>query len=189
VTDNYCQKEQIVAYLDGELAGESLAVFEQHLKGCESCRADLRSHQLLLCELDAALAQDRKGLPSAEFARIVATKAENDMGGVRRKTEHLRALRYAMLLGIVAFALLGASAGEVVIDVVRMILRSLFALVGFISTTAYDAGASALVISRVLSRKFLIESGSTVLLTGLLAVAVMLLSLLIFKYYRTRTNE
>ena len=69
VTDNNCQKEQIVAYLDGELAGGELEVFEQHLSGCETCRADLRSHQLLLCELDAALAQDNKVLPSAEFAR------------------------------------------------------------------------------------------------------------------------
>ena len=184
-----CPSEQITAYLDAELDGSELKAFEQHVEGCQACRNELNAHRLLLCELDAAMSQDREVAAPADFARIVAAHAETDMRGVRSRTEHRRALRFIVILALAAFSLLGASTSDSLISAARVISRNVFALASFTWTAIYDTGASVVVISRVLSRKAFIETGSLSLLVVFLALAVLLLSGLIASYHRGRAIE
>lgn len=189
LSQGVCKREDIVAYLDGELDGLALTGFEQHVEGCELCRSELRSQRQFFCELDAAIAHDEEVLAPVDFARIIAAHAETDMRGVRSRTEHRRALRLIAVLVLAAFALLGASATSVIIGGGRLIAQDVRGLAGFFGSAIYDAGASAVVISRVLSRKFFIESGSLGVLVIFLVLAVLLLSCLIASYHRARTSE
>jgi predicted anti-sigma-YlaC factor YlaD len=188
-SENICQREHIVAYLDGELDGSTLTDFEHHVEECEACRTELRRERQFFCELDAAIADEQNVSTPVDFARIVAAYAVTDMRGVRSRTEHKRALRLIAVLALAAFALLGASASTVIIGGGQVIVRGLIGLGGFLGEAIYDAGASAVVISRVLSRKFFIESGSLGLLVVFLVLAVLLLSRLIASYHRARTIE
>ncbi|HZE68615.1 MAG TPA: zf-HC2 domain-containing protein [Pyrinomonadaceae bacterium] len=184
-----CQQEQIVAYIDGELDASSLDVFEQHLEACESCRAELTDHRLLLCELDAVMGQPPDVSAPANFAQIIAAHAETDMQGVRSRAEHKRALRLILIVGLAAFSLLGTSAADLVTGSGRVLATDIFGLAGFLWSVIYDTGVSAAVISKVLSRKLFIESGSLGWSVVFLGLAVLLLSRLIVSYHRTRAIE
>jgi predicted anti-sigma-YlaC factor YlaD len=189
LVESVCQREQIVAYVDGELDASAQVTFEQHVDHCDSCRAELRAHRMFLCELDAAMAEVPEVSAPSDFARIVAAHAETDMRGVRSSAEHRRALRYILILAIAAFSLLGASATDLFIGGGRVIAANIFGLVSFLWKTIYDATLSAAVISKVLSRRFVIESGSLGLSVVFLGLAVLLLSRLIANYNRARAME
>jgi hypothetical protein len=184
-----CQKEQIVAYIDGELDGSALEEFEQHLAGCDECRHDLRTQQMFLCELDAAMASSPVVPAPANFARIVAAHASTDMRGLRSRTENKRALRFVILLVLAAFSLLGASASEVLLSGARVLISNAFGLVGFVWRTAFETAAGAVVIFRVVSRKLFVESGSLGLTLVCLCLALLVLSRLLANYHRTETIE
>ncbi|HEY6118888.1 MAG TPA: zf-HC2 domain-containing protein [Pyrinomonadaceae bacterium] len=184
-----CQQELIIAYIEGELDSSSQIAFEQHLESCDSCRGELTDQRLLLCELNAALSQSPTFQTPTNFAQIVTARAETDMRGVRTFAEHKRALRLILILGIAAFSLLGLSAGEVIFGRVRLLTLEVYGLTVFLSGAIYDAGASLIVISKVLSRKLLIESGSSGLSILFLVLAVFLLARLITTYHRTHAVE
>jgi hypothetical protein len=184
-----CQREQIVAYIDGELDSSVAQAFEQHLEDCDDCRSELTSQRLFLCELDAVMTNS-PAIPAPEnFARIVAAHAETDMRGVRSRTENKRALRFIAVLTLAAFSLLGASASDVVITGARVLTVNIFGLAGFVWRTTYETAASGAVIFRVVSRKLFIESGSLGLLVVCLCLALLVLSRLIASYHRTRTID
>jgi hypothetical protein len=185
-----CHSEQIAAYLDGELDLRLCALFEEHVKECPRCAAELTEQQRLLCAFDSALGQAGEMPLPENFARIVAAHAESDMSGVRGRAEHKRALRFCALLAGASFALLGAAARDLVFSVGRVIVKRVSGVVDLVWTTAYDAVAGLTVISRVVSKRFIPESYLAGLVAFLLlALAVVLLSRLIASYHRTRLIE
>jgi predicted anti-sigma-YlaC factor YlaD len=190
-TDNLvCHSEQIAAYLDGELDGDSSFRLEEHIKECSRCTAELTEQRRLLCAFDSALGQSGELPLPRNFARIVAAHAESDMRGVREHAEHKRALRYCALLAVASFALLGAASSNLVFGVGRALVHRVSGVFDLVWTTAYDAVAGMAVISRVVSKGFIPQShlvGFVAFL--LLALAVVLLSRLIANYHRTRLSE
>src|SRR5437016_1391948 len=83
IPDNGCEREDIAAYLDGELAGEELTSFETHLKSCVTCATDLRTQRQLLCTLDVAFSESRGFELPRDFTRVVAAHAESNLSGMR----------------------------------------------------------------------------------------------------------
>lgn len=182
--------EEIAAYLDGELAtAEARTEFEQHVKECSSCAAQLREQKQLLCTLDFALGDGARSLPMppANFARVVTAHAQSDMRGMRARTEHKRALLLCAALAVVAFALLigGAAGSESVMVSVRAVMKTLVTIMGFFWHTIYNAGTGLVVISRV-SAHLLFESRPLGLVGSLLLIiALGLLPRLIISYHRS----
>jgi len=187
--ESVCQQEQIIAYIDGDLDDGSQAAFEKHLEDCDSCRSEVAAQRLLLCELDAAMAAVPQISAPRNFAHIIAAHAETDMRGVRSRAEHKRALRLVLIIALAAFSLLGVSANRLFIANSSTLARAVFAFAGFIWSAIYDAAASLAVISKVLSRRLVIESGSLRISVVLLGLAVLLLSRLITSYHRTQAIE
>ena len=187
--ERLCETDLIASYVDGELEDKIRAHLEQHLERCGQCRVELRAHQLFMCELDSALTQPMDLAVPADFSRVVAARASSDMSGVRSASEHRKALAFSVILAVVAFVLLGVTASEAAFNVARRLSATLWAVIGFFWTTFYDAVASLTVISRVLSRKFIVESGSAGLLVFLLGLAIFVLTRLIFNYHRTGATE
>lgn len=186
--EKFCESTLIAAYVDGELEEDLELRFEEHLQGCEPCRLELRLHRLFICELDATLAGDEMPVPR-DFSRIIATRAASDMRGVRTRAEHRKALGISMILALIGFALLGATARETVFLVAQKFVATVAGLVSFAATAVYDTVAGLAVIFRVLSRKIIVESGSLGPVVVLLAVAILLLSRLLSKYHRTSATE
>jgi anti-sigma factor RsiW len=189
VQENVCERDLIAAYVDGELNEAATKVLEQHLEGCIDCRAELRAHRLLVCELDAALAAKVEIPVPADFSRVIAARASSDMRGVRSTSEHRKAIAICVVLAFTGFALLGATAREDVLALAGRFVNSVVGIAGFVSNVVYDAVAGLVVISRVLGHKIVVESGSMGVLLVVLAVAVFVLSRLISNYHRTGATE
>jgi predicted anti-sigma-YlaC factor YlaD len=184
----FCQREQITAYVDGELDSGARSDLEQHIENCMSCSTELRVQRMFLCELDSALTGDPNHSLPEDFAAKVAAYAESDMSGVRDRTEHKRALQFSLGLALAAFVLLGAATGEFITTTISSLISRITGLTGFFAGTFYETAASATVISRVIGESLILDAlpGMVFLL---LILAILLLSLLIASYHRTRAIE
>jgi anti-sigma factor RsiW len=187
---NICESDYIAAYIDGELEPDHHTALEEHIKQCARCASELHAQRLFMCELDSALASPFDLAVPQNFAQVVAVRAESDMRGVRNRAEHTRALRFCIILGLAAFALLGVASSKAVILNVRSVAGKVLGVMGLFARTTFDAAAGFTVVSRVVSRGLIPDSrlaGLAGLFLVILAIAV--LSLLISRYHRTRVTE
>ncbi|MEP6718346.1 MAG: zf-HC2 domain-containing protein [bacterium] len=188
--NNICQSDQIGAFVDDELKPVDRLIFEEHVRGCEGCAAELRAHRSFMCELDTALANRFDLEVPPNFAKVVAVHAENDMRGVRDRAEHRRALRYCIILGLVAFALLGVASSRAVLVRGQSLFKAIFGIISLFGRTIYDAMAGFSVLARVFRRGLMGNAGLSDLVVVLLfAFAIGLLTLLISRYHRTRVLD
>ena len=153
VQEKICERNLFAAYVDGELDTDLTLLFEDHLEGCVECRAELRAHRLLVCELDAAMSESAEIPVPAGFSRMVAARAASDMRGVRTRSEHRKALTICAVLAFVGFVLLGASARKSLFAFAESFVATVFGLVGFVASTAYDTAAGFAVVFRVVSKR------------------------------------
>jgi anti-sigma factor RsiW len=185
-----CQLEDVAAYLDGELDGAALDTFEEHLKACADCTAQLRTQRQLLCTLDFAFSEPRPFELPHDFTRVVAAHAENDLSGMREWPERRRALQLCAVLALGSFALLGAASRTLVLDPVRSFLRVTGSLAGLLWQAVYDAGMGLAVVVRVVGRALLLGPHGLWLLPALaFIISLSLLPLLIAKYHRAQIAE
>lgn len=185
-TSNHnCQTERIAAYLDDQLGASANTQFEAHVETCRPCRAELNEQRQFICELDSALAAAANLPIPKDFARIVSTRAESDMRGVRAGGEGRRALLFCVALGLASFALLGATAGKSVFLSGRLLANKVLGILSLLWTTLHDAVTGLTIISRVVSRLFLPESPvASLTALVLLGLAVASLSHLVLSYHR-----
>ena len=185
-----CRGEEIAAYVDGELDAQARALFEEHLAECATCAEELKVQQSILRELDSALDEDVLGEMPANFARVVAARAQSDLSGVRERRERRRALRLCAALAAVAVALLGTAAvSESVLAPLRAICRCGVAIFTLLGHALYDLGAGLAVISRGVGFHLLFESrGLGLLLVLLFVTALLMLRRLIAGYHRGRAR-
>ena len=185
-----CETERIAAFIDGDLDPSEHAALEEHINNCSSCTSELHAQRLFMCELDSALAGRGELAVPANFARVVAVHAASDMRGVRDRKEHRRALKFCIILGLAAFALLGATTSKAVILNAQTLANKTVGIFGFFGKAIYNAASGFTVISRVLSGGLIADSrlaGLTALIVIVLAIG--LLTLLISRYHRTRLSE
>ncbi len=185
-----CQSEEVAAYLDGELNAQATALFEQHIKECADCAADLREQRRLLCTLDMALGSRENGdlqLPK-NFSQIVTAHAQSDLSSLRSESvERRRALRLCLALLAASFALLGgAKISESILKPLSLLIKHARTVLGFMGHSLYDAGAGVAVIARAVGGHTIFESQVLAAFAfTLLALAAILLPRLISNYHRT----
>ena len=185
-----CETENIAAYIEGDLDPALHSALEEHLKECAHCASELQAQRLFMCELESVLASPFDLAVPANFARVVAVNAKSDMRGMRAAAEHARALRFCIILGLAAFALLGFASSKAVLLGVGSVVSMVFGVLGFVAEVVFNAAAGLTVISRVVSCGLITDSrlaGLAGLLLVVLAIAV--LSRLIARYHRTRLAE
>ena len=183
-----CDEKLIAAYIDGELEAAKRLVVDLHLDDCAHCREELRMHRMFVCELDSVLAQSEVTVP-IDFSHHVAVRATSDLRGIRSASENKKALAFCVLLALAAIALLSDASRVTAIRSARGFLKTVIGTVAVLLGAIYDMVASVTVISRVLSRKVIVESNSLGLLLVLFALAILLLSRMIVRYHRTGATE
>ena len=187
--EKICERNLIGAYVDGELDADLTRLFEDHLERCADCRFELRAHRLFVCELDAAMNDSGEVPVPRDFSKIIATRATTDMRGVRTRSEHRKALTICIILALGGFALVGATALSTVFRIAEKFVTTVVGLVSFVASAIYDTAAGLVVISRVVSRKMIIETGSLWPMLVVLAFGVLILSRLISNYHRSGATE
>ena len=183
-----CDEKVIAAYIDGELESAHRILVEQHLDRCADCRGELQAHQLFVCELDSVLTHADVSVP-ADFSRVVAARATSDMRGIRSASENKKALLFCLVLAVTALGLLSDASRAAAFKTARELTRTLGSTISVLWTAFYDMVASVTVISRVVSRKLIVESNSLGLLLVLFALAILLLSRMIVSYHRTGATQ
>ena|SRR5437588_8056347 len=190
ILDNTCQHEEVAAYLDGELTGVALDEFEQHVRSCAGCAAELRIQRQLLCTLDVAFNDARSFHLPNNFARVVTAHAENDLTGMRNRRERQRALQLCAVLALVSFGLLGAATRAIVFDPLRSFFRVTRVLVDLVWQATSEAASSAAVLIRVIGRAILLaQTGSRFFFVLAFLLSICFLSLLIANYHRAQIIE
>lgn len=166
--------EEIGAYLDGELSVDAQSIFESHLHDCAFCSAELRNQQGWLRTLDMALT----GGPSLElpdnFTRLVAVRAESDLGGVRNLRGGGRALRLSAVLGLLGFFLLTFGRSELAPAGIKNFAMAILGLLDILSRTLLDLVFGLMVVLRAAGR-WLVQTPSTLgVLSGLIFVITVI---------------
>lgn len=190
-TNNYtCETENIVAYIEGDLDPALRLALEEHLSDCRHCVAELQTQRVFMCELDSVLASPFDLAVPENFAEVVAVHAQSDMRGMRDRAEHARALRFCIVLGLAAFALLGVASSKAVLLSLRTIASKIFGVFSFLGEAVFNAAAGFAVVLRVVSRGLITDSLYAGLAGSLLVVLfIAVLSRLIARYHRTRLIE
>jgi anti-sigma factor RsiW len=185
-----CPREEIAAYLDGELDGEAMIVFEDHVAQCDDCARELRSQRQLLCTLEAAFGKSgRFDLPE-NFTRVVAAHAESDMQGLRHKLEYRRAMKLCAVLLLAAFALLGAASKTLIFQPIRAFLRVGNSALEMLLRSLADAVEGVAIIARMIARTTITSPrGFGILIALVFLIAISLLPRLIANYHRTEFIE
>ena len=124
-----------------------------------------------------------------DFSRRVAARATSDMRGIRSPSENKKALAFCVVLALAALGLLNETSRVAAFRATQEIIRTVFATVGVLWNAFYDMVASVTVISRVVSRKLIVESNWLGVLLVLFALAILLLSRMIVRYHRTSATE
>ena len=187
---NICPREEIAAYLDGELSGVALEHFEAHLTECSECAGELRSQRQLLCTLDAAFSNSSRITLPENFTRIVATHAEHNLRGLREKSERRRALQLCALLAVTAFALLGAASGALVFQPARNSFRIVARLLEVLSQAVLEAAEGFAIVGRMIGRATVASPyGFGALIAIVFIGSICLLPRLIASYHRTQIIE
>jgi anti-sigma factor RsiW len=185
-----CPREEIAAYLDGELDSDALTSFEEHVAQCSDCATELRSQRQLLCTLEAAFGTARHIHLPDNFTRVVAAHAENDMRGLRHKTERRRALQLCAALLVAAFMLLGAASNNLVFQPARAFLRITASALDVFLRTVADAAEGVAIIARMIARTSIASPhGFGILIALVFLIAISLLPRLIANYHRTEFIE
>ncbi len=185
--EHICEPENIAAYIEGDLEPSARTALEEHIKQCDRCVLELQEQRLFMCELDSAFRSPFDLAVPTNFARVVAVHAESDMRGVRNTAEHKRALQFCIILGLVAFSLLGAAASKAEVAGAASALSKAAGVLGLMARSIYESAAGLASIARILSQGLIADSLVTGVAAFIMVVAAIgLLSLLIIRYHRTR---
>lgn len=187
---NICPREEIAAYLDGELSGTALEHFEAHVAECSACAGEMRSQRQLLCTLDAAFGgSSRIELPE-NFTRVVATHAEHNLRGLRDKSERRRAVQLCAMLALTGFALLGAASGALVLQPARNSFRIVARVSEVLSQAILEAAEGFAIVGRMIGRAAVASPyGLGAAIAFVFIGSIFLLPRLIASYHRTQIIE
>jgi predicted anti-sigma-YlaC factor YlaD len=179
-----CPREEIAAYLDGELSPRRELELEAHFAVCASCVSELNAQKKLLCVLDSALLTEREVLLPENFTKVIVTKAESNVSGLRRPQERRNALFICAALFIPLLIWFGAET-ESVLTAFGQFGEQILAVGGLIFHLVYDITVGIAVILRSLSNQFVFNSiASIVFLLILFIFSLVAVSRLVIRFNR-----
>jgi anti-sigma factor RsiW len=172
-----CDRENILLYVEGELAPDDAARLRAHVAGCASCRAALEQEQQLASALGGL---DDLDFP-ADFAATTVTRARCDLThAVTNTGERGRAVFIALALAGATLVLLWPTG---VLDPIRRMLGPAPCIVRWVVYSFKQAGLDALKVGRAVSLQVFERHGITLVALVALVALVGLLGFLLRRYH------
>ncbi len=179
-----CPREEIAAYLDGEVSPRRELELEMHFAVCSVCNEELNAQKKLLCALDSALFTEKEVELPENFTKIVVTKAESNVSGLRRPQERRNAFFICAFLFLPLLIWFGAET-ESVLATFTQFGEQLLVVGRLVSHLVYDIAVGAVVILRSLSNQIVFNSiASAVSLVILFIISLIAISRLVSKFDR-----
>lgn len=181
-TEKICPRQDIAAYIDGELTPREELALEAHFANCPDCLSELNLQKQMLCALDFGLEPQAEIELPKNFAKVVATRAESGVCGLRSKEERFRALFLSALLFLIVLVGLGAETGNLLSTSGKFLEKGI-AVASFFGHLVFDLAFGITIILRSLSSQFVFSSlMSFVAVAFFFALSVLTLSHLISRY-------
>lgn len=181
---NSCPREEIAAYVDGEISPREELELEMHFAGCRICADELNSQKKLLCALDSFCQNEREIELPENFTKVIVTTAESSVSGLRRPQERRKALFICSALFLLVLIGLGSET-DALLGTFWKFTEQFLAVGSFVAHLVYDIGVGITIVLRFLGH--LLVFGS-VLKFGLIAVLFVLsllaLSRLVLRFDR-----
>ena len=178
------QRNDLAAYIDGELSAREELELEMHIAICGDCNSELNEQKNLLQALDFALETEREIKLPANFTKIVVANAECKVSGLRRPQERFRALFVCAALFTLVILGLGGET-RTVFGTFTKFAEQFLAVGGFVWNIVYDIAFGTAIILRSLSNQFVYNS--TVFLAFICGLFFVLL--FVFSRLTVRTNR
>ena len=159
-----CSPELLHEYFDGELSREREIELEQHLAGCNSCVNELNLQKSVLGVLDHS---PQLEIP-INFAEVVATKADSQVTGLRRRKERIYAIAVAAFLILVAVVLLAFDISRPMASIAALVGK-LGAFLALIGSVLANIAIGIYVVAKVFAQQ---ADKQTAMLVFVLAAAV-----------------
>ena len=102
-----CPRDDIAAYVDGELSETQRAKLEQHVSECEICSRSLMQQRQFLAALSASLDSNSAVPIPKDFTKKVVSSAESSVRGIRQPGELYTTLFISAALLIFVLVTLG----------------------------------------------------------------------------------
>jgi predicted anti-sigma-YlaC factor YlaD len=156
-SEQNCLRDNIAAYIDGELTPREEMDFEMHLTVCEACKKELNEQKKMLCVLDFALIEDEKGFELPEdFTKVVVANAESKVGGLRCPRERYRTMFVCSALFLLVLLGLRGETGQV-FETFSKFIDQIWVVGGFFAHLVYNISIGTTVILRSICIKFILK--------------------------------
>lgn len=162
---NNCPREEISLYLDGELSSNEELGMEKHFSECPICLEEFNSQKKMLSALDFAFDEREEIELPKNFTKVVVTKAESSVKGLRSKEERFRALMLCFALFLLLIAVFGFESRQIS-PIVTEFGNRVLAIGGFLFHLTFDISVGIAVILRTLSQKIVVSSAFNLILLG-----------------------
>lgn len=185
-TENLCsERDEIGAYLDGELCSNEELALELHLAGCKNCLAELNAQKRMLFALDSARDEKAEISLPENFAKVVAVRAESGVSGLRSKDERFNAAFLCAALFLIVMIALSFETEDVSHNFERFGEHT-FTLINFIGHLIYNLGVGIAFIIRSLGGQIVYNSVVSFIIVAILFIfSAAALSNLIFRSNRS----
>lgn len=148
-----CPRDDVAAYVDGELSAQEAEEFELHVDQCSTCGRALMQQRQFLAALSASLDHGSAIDLPKDFTKRIVTNAESSVSGVRRPHELFTAICIsAALFLFVLFAFGGETFAFA--SAAGAIGEKVFVIGSFFLKTAGNAIFAVAVVSRSLAGYF-----------------------------------
>jgi hypothetical protein len=153
------QRNEIAAFIDGELLPHKEFELELHLAVCGFCATELNEQKKLLCALDYALENEKQIELPANFTKVVVTNAESKVDGLRRPQERSKALFVCAALFVLVILGLGGET-KTVLNTFGKFAEQFLAVGGFVWNLIYDVSVGTAIVLRSLGSQFIFNSSA-----------------------------
>lgn len=179
-----CPREEIAAYVDGEISPREELELEMHFAGCKICAEELNSQKKLLCALDSFSLKEKEIELPENFTKIIVTTAESNVSGLRRPQERRKALFICSALFLLVLFALGSEPGAV-FGTFGKFAEQFLAVGNFIVHFVFDLAVGITIVLRFLGHHFVFSSALTFgFFAVLFVISLLTLSRLVLRYNR-----
>ncbi len=181
-----CPREEVVAYLDGELSPREEMDLDMHMANCKICSDELNAQKMVSTSLEIFLDEEPDDLELPEnFTKVIKAKAESDVSGLRESKERPLAFFISAVLILLVVIGLGTEL-ETVWFAVDKFTNQFLAVGGFIWHTIHNVALGFAVILRALSHHFVYSSAlSLFFILAFLAMMFLVLSRMVLRFNRS----
>lgn len=159
--ENECPREELAAYVDGELLPREEIELETHLAGCSVCAFELNEQKRLLFALDFALEDEKKFEMPANFTKIVVANAESKVSGLRCPKERFKAIFVIAALFLLFLLGLGGETKTIAGTFLKF-GEQILTVGNFAAHLIYDVAVAVSIILRTLSSQFVYNSAFSI---------------------------